>query len=356
MYDHVKYTRLTPHTYTAWEEVERESGIQLVHKCGGVYWARKGHGREEALMANVDAMKAVGMGSKCIKMTPEEAHKRWPQFLFPNDSIIYFDPDSGLVDPIMGNACHQQLAKAHGATVLAETKVLQVKSIGADKVEVTTDRGIFTGRKLIVCAGAWINRVLGGLGVTVPVQVNQEQVTYFATPHLKEFTKENHPIHFFFDRRHDFYALPIHGIAGYKIGIDAGGPAVTAETRNYTPDPVREQFCVDYLKQYIPRALGDIMLTKTCLYTMTLDRTFVIDTLKTRNHPNVIVCCGAGHAFKFASLFGQILADLAVKGRTTHDLSEFRLERPAITDPNFKPQFDLFVTTGESVHDSAAKL
>lgn len=50
MYDHEKYTRLTPHTYTAWAEVERESGIQLVHKCGGVYWARKGQGRENALM------------------------------------------------------------------------------------------------------------------------------------------------------------------------------------------------------------------------------------------------------------------------------------------------------------------
>lgn len=83
-------------------------------------------------------MKAVGLESKCIKMTPAEAHKRWPQFLFPDDSIIYFDPDSGVVDPIMGNACHQQLAKAHGATVLAETKVLQAKSIGTDKVEVNS--------------------------------------------------------------------------------------------------------------------------------------------------------------------------------------------------------------------------
>ena len=30
------YTALTPHTYTAWGEVEEESGVQLVVKTGGL--------------------------------------------------------------------------------------------------------------------------------------------------------------------------------------------------------------------------------------------------------------------------------------------------------------------------------
>lgn len=41
-------------------------------------------------------------------------------------------------------------------------------------------------------AGAWINHVLGSIGLHIPVYVTQEQVTYFATPHIKEFTKEKY--------------------------------------------------------------------------------------------------------------------------------------------------------------------
>ena len=56
--------------------------------------------------------------------------------------------------------------------------------------QVVTTKAKFTCRKLIVTAGAWINEVLGSIGVHVPVTVTQEQVTYFATPHVKDFTKD----------------------------------------------------------------------------------------------------------------------------------------------------------------------
>lgn len=153
---------------------------------------------------------------------------------------------------------------------------------------------MFVCRKLIVSAGAWINHVLGSIGLHIPVYVTQEQVTYFATPHVKEFTKDkytNHkinsishihsitfnliytrvinfltfifiwifflicsyPIWIYHSEKYDFYGLPIHGNSGSKIGIDAGGPVVTADSRNFNPDPVREQACIDHLKKTIPR-------------------------------------------------------------------------------------------------------
>ena len=54
----------------------------------------------------------------------------------------------------------------------------------------TTTKGTFTCRKVVVTAGAWLNDVLGSIGVHVPVTVTQEQVTYYGTPHIKEFTKD----------------------------------------------------------------------------------------------------------------------------------------------------------------------
>jgi hypothetical protein len=37
-----------------------------------------------------------------------------------------------------------------------------------------------------------MNNVLGSCGVHIPITVTQEQVTYYATPHMKDFTKEKY--------------------------------------------------------------------------------------------------------------------------------------------------------------------
>ena len=47
--------------------------------------------------------------------------------------------------------------------------------------------------------------------------------------------------------------MPIHGNSGSKVGVDAGGPVVTPETRTYAPDPVREKACIDHLNLTIPK-------------------------------------------------------------------------------------------------------
>ena len=44
----------------------------------------------------------------------------------------------------------------------------------------------------MVTAGAWINHVLGSVGVHIPVKVTQEQVTYFSTPNIKDFTEQKY--------------------------------------------------------------------------------------------------------------------------------------------------------------------
>lgn len=63
----------------------------------------------------------------------------------------------------------------------------------------------------------------------------------------------SYPIWIYHSEKYDFYGLPIHGNSGSKIGIDAGGPVVTADSRKFNPDPVREQACIDHLKKTIPR-------------------------------------------------------------------------------------------------------
>ena len=70
--------------------------------------------------------------------------------------------------------------------------------------------------------------------------------------------------------------------------------------------------------------------SKTCLYTLTPDRDFVLDTVP--GHEAVVVGLGAAHGFKFTPTLGRLLAELAVTGQCDADVSGFRLDRPALTE------------------------
>jgi sarcosine oxidase len=87
-----------------------------------------------------------------------------------------------------------------------------------------------------------------------------------------------------------------------------------------------------FLSRYLPDAVGPVLYTKTCLYTLTPDRDFVIDRVP--GQPNILVAIGAGHAFKFASVIGRILSELAIDGSTPSDISPFTINRPILRMKN----------------------
>jgi sarcosine oxidase len=147
---------------------------------------------------------------------------------------------------------------------------------------------------------------------------------YFATPHPADFQPDRFHVWIWVDDP-CFYGFPIFGEAGPKAGQDAGGEEVTADTRTFEPDQAALRRTVAFLGRYIPKALGPIIYTKTCPYTLTPDRDFVVDTLP--DQPNVAVGIGGGHGFKFASVIGRILSELAMDGRTERNIEPFRIDR-----------------------------
>jgi sarcosine oxidase len=102
--------------------------------------------------------------------------------------------------------------------------------------------------------------------------------------------------------------------------------------RSFEPDQAAFQRVENFLAKYIPTALGPVIYTKTCLYTMPPDRDFVLDCLP--GHPNVWVALGAAHGFKFASLFGKILSELAIDGSTASHIAPFKIDRPILQMEN----------------------
>jgi sarcosine oxidase len=332
-YHDPSYTALAEPAYDLWSEVEAESGVQLVFKSGGLDLELLGTKGPKDLSHCAETMRADGIAYD--DLNAEEIMARWPQFRLPDDARGLYQADSGLVDASRANAVHRALARGHGAVIRDRLPVRALRST-ADGVEVVTDEGVFHAQQAVVAAGAWTNNVLATLGIAWPLTVTQEQVTYFATPNLREFVPDRFPI-WIWRAPEEFYGFPIYGEVATKAGQDVGGEEVTAETRTFDPDPRAKERLIRFLDTHIPGFLGPELYTKTCLYTMPPDRHFVIDALP--GHPRITVVVDAGHAFKFATLIGRILSELALDGRTGYPISAFRADRPALTDPAFQPVF-----------------
>jgi sarcosine oxidase len=332
-YHNPDYIALTDAAYQTWHEVEAESGIQLVVKCGGLDLEMIGTTGVKDLTHCAAAMATNEIPYEELDST--ELMYRWPQFRFSDRVRGLYQADGGLVDAKKANAVHVALARSHGATVREHLEVRSIRSLG-DAVEVVTDDGVLTAGHVVLAAGAWTGTLLTGLDVDWHLTVTQEQVTYFATPHLDAFTPERFPVWIWRDEE-EFYGFPIYGEVATKAGQDVGGPETTPETRTFEADVPTRARLVRFLEERIPQFLGPELYTKTCLYTMPPDRHFVLDTVP--GHPLITVAADAGHAFKFASLFGKILSQLALEGTSRYPIAPFAADRPALTDPAFRPMF-----------------
>lgn len=334
--DHSRIIRLSYHTpgyvamakeaYRAWSAVEADVQESLILKTGGLdLWPAP------AAIPMVDYVHSLTVNAVPFEqLDAAEVMHRWPQFRLATDVTALYQAESGIAPAARCNAAHLRLARAYGATLRDQTPVVGLRTVG-NEVEVTTLDATYRCQKLVIAAGAWSNQHLAHFGLHLPLTVTQEQVTYFTTPHLADFAPNRFPIWIWMDEP-CYYGFPVYGEAAVKGAQDVGGAEVTAETRTFTPDPVAQQRLTAFLAQQLPTAVGPILYTKTCLYTLPPDRDFVIDTLPA--HPNVAVAIGAGHAFKFASLIGKTLAALSDGEAPSFDPQPFAINRPILQEEN----------------------
>ena len=192
----------------------------------------------------------------------------------------------------------------------------------------TTPSGEIECRGVVVTADAWVNDVVGHLGLTVPLEVTLEQVTYFALDRPQDFL--DLPVWIWMDDP-SFYGFPPYGEPTVKAAQDCGGPLVAPDDRtdDPDPDPAMEALLAQHLKRLLP-GVGPAVRRLRCPYALTPDRDFVMAPVP--GHENVVVGLGAAHGFKFVPTFGRVLADLVTDGRDRHRRVGVRA-RPRGTDP-----------------------
>ena len=320
------YVRLAKRAYESWDMVAADGKEPCVLKTGGLDFAPRNSAIP--LDSYMESMRAEQVPFEHLDAA--EIRKRWPQFRVSDEIHGLFQADSGIAMAARANAVHQRLAREHGATLRDRADVTAVHQTG-NEYEVVAGGVHYRCRKLVIAAGPWSNRALANFGMELPLEITQEQVSYFQSPWLADFAPARFPVWIWMDDP-CFYGFPVFGEQATKIAQDAGGKPVTAETRSFEPNPENFDGVTRWAERYLPTALGPLLYTKTCLYTLTPDRDFVIDRIP--GHDNAVIAIGAGHAFKFASVIGRILSELVLDGATPSDLSPFTLSRPILRELN----------------------
>jgi sarcosine oxidase len=326
-YHRPDYVRLARRAYATWAEVEAEARTTIVTTTGGLDLFPPG-----AAIPEVDYTGSmVAEGVPFERLDAAEVMARWPQWRLDDGTVGLFQADAGIADPYRANAAHRRLAVAYGARLRDRTPVEGLTDTGSGiLVRLGSGEEIVAG-KVVIAADAWTNVVLDGLEARLPLTITQEQVTYFGVPDPRAFGPDRFPVWIWMDDP-SFYGFPTYGEPGPKAAQDVGGREVTPGTRTFERDPVAWDRLCAFMSRHLPTMVAPPLLTKTCLYTLTPDRDFVIDRVP--GHPDVLVLLGAAHGFKFASVMGRIAAELTIDGQTAsaRELDAFGMDRAILRD------------------------
>jgi len=328
-YHRPDYVRLARRAYATWAEVEAESGTRIVTTTGGLDVAP----RQAAIPLGdyVSAMTTEGVPFE--QLDGPDIARRWPQWRLGDEHHGLYQADAGIADPNRANAAHQRLARAHGATLLEHSPVTRLRDVSGEIDVRLADGTTHRAGHVVLAADAWTNDLLQSFDRHLPLTILESQVTYFAAPDPAAFAPDRFPIWIWMDDP-SFYGFPTYGEAGPKAAEDVGGDEATPATRTFTRNEASFARLTEFLARHLPGHLGPEIVTKTCLYTLTPDRDFVLDRLP--DQPNILVALGAAHAFKFASVLGRIVSELVVDGGTASvaEIERFRIDRPILLVSN----------------------
>jgi sarcosine oxidase len=115
---------------------------------------------------------------------------------------------------------------------------------------------------------------------------------------------------------HGCYGFPYIADQGLKIATHGAGTPAEPDTVDREAHAADEAPIREFIKARLPVADGPVRMTKICMYTVTPDEHFIVDI----DGPVTYASACSGHGFKFASVMGEVLADLALEGTTRHPI------------------------------------
>ncbi len=314
-FEHANYIPLLMRAYDAWEKLESFTGIPIFRKTSVLL-----AGSPESPVLRGAASSATAYDLPVEHLSARDIRTRFPMMQPLDDEVGLLEPDGGIIMPEAAIEGYLRVAEEYGARMLFDSPVVGWNhSPGSSSLEVRlTDGTSIVASRLIVCVGAWWSTFEDE---AMPLHLQRNVQLWFRASSPAFFIGKCPS--FVLDR--EGFPQALYGFPDYGGGVKAAfhGVGETVDSPQYVDrsvhqsdiEPVR-----DALASWMPGSSAKYIEAKVCIYELTPDGHFVIGT-----HPNesrVIVAGGfSGHGFKFASVVGELLADLALDGGTTYDIA-----------------------------------
>ena len=313
------YVPLLRRAFELWHDLEDTAHEQLLITTGSLDIGPEG---SMVFQGSLESCELHDLPYEAL--SGREMNRRFPAYSMPEDLHAVYQPDGGFVLPERSIVAHVNAAITAGAEIHGQERVVAWEPDG-EGVRVRTERDTYTAQRLVVSAGAWASTLVPEL--TSIVQPERQVMGWFQPNDPSMFQPATFPVFNLMAEEGRYYGLPVYGVPGLKVGrYHHLEESIHPDTMDREPNQRDEETLRVLLRRYFPKADGPTMALKTCIFTNTTDEHFVIDLHP--EAPQVVLATGfSGHGFKFCSVMGEVLADLAQDGSSQHDLSLFRLDR-----------------------------
>ena len=308
-FEHPDYVPLLRRAYELWRALAQDSGKELYRQTGLL---QAGPADGHILPAVLDC--ALRHDLQVEPLSAAETRRRYPQFGMPESMSAVYEESAGSLAVEDCVLAHLRAAATAGAELRTDEQVLGW-SVVDGLVEVRTAGHTYRAERLVIAAGAWTPRLLDSIGV--PVAVRRKSLFWFPAGHDARYAATDGCPAFLFETPYGiFYGLPDLGGGQVKVAEHSGGLTVRDPlTVDRDVDPRDVTQIERFLAAHLPALAPPHTQHAVCLYTMTADEHFVVDTHP--HHPEVVFAAGlSGHGFKFTCVLGEALAQLSLDGST----------------------------------------
>lgn len=328
------YTPLSLRSYEIWRQLEKDTGYNLLTITGGLIMASRSscalHSRKDFLKETERA--AVKYGIKHERLNARDIKARFHQFMLAGDEEGYYEYEAGFLRPENCINANLRMALQNNGNIDTKTgeEVLGIKPVGNDKVTVFASRRIYEAGQVILTVGPWIKHLLNKRYHDL-FKIHRQVMYWF---HPKEsitpYEVGNFPIFIWQFEEGAIYGFP--AISGRDGGVKVASEQTAVQTdpdlvdRDVSGEEIRAMY-KKFIANHLPGLSPSCVRAVTCLYTVTQDFNFIID--RHPEFPQIIVASPcSGHGFKHSAAVGQILAELAIDGESSFDISSFNFIRP----------------------------
>jgi len=318
-YEHPSYVHLLRRSYELWRDIQKRSKEQLLHITGSI---DAGPENSWVFQGSWQSCKIHDLPHEVLDGT--ELRQRFPGYRFPREIMSVLQPEGGFLKPERCIVSYVMGALASGAEIHGREQVLDWQPY-AGGVRVRTDRGTYEADRLVITAGAWASTQLP---ILQHLAIPERQALAWLQPYNPDlFLPENFPVFNVLVEEGRYYGFPIYSVPGFKFGrYHHLQENVDPDTIDREPNAADDAILRQFAERYFPEGAGHTMSMAICMFTNTPDSHFLMD--EHPEYPQVVFASPcSGHGFKFVSVLGEIMADLADRGETRHDIDLFRLKR-----------------------------